>query len=70
LADKALRLAISKGIDRQTIADVSQRGLADKPAALDNHIYVAGQDGYQDNSQIVAFDPRRPSRSWTRWAGG
>jgi peptide/nickel transport system substrate-binding protein len=59
LADKALRLAISKGIDRQTIADVSQRGLADKPAALNNHIYVAGQDGYQDNSQVVAFDPEK-----------
>lgn len=59
LADKALRLAIAKGIDRQTIADVSQRGLADKPAALNNHIYVAGQDGYQDNSAVVAFDPEK-----------
>ncbi|OBF38695.1 hypothetical protein A5724_09265 [Mycobacterium sp. ACS1612] len=59
LADKALRLAISKGIDRQTIADVTQRGLADKPAALNNHLYVAGQDGYQDNSQIVAFDQEK-----------
>jgi peptide/nickel transport system substrate-binding protein len=59
LADKALRLAIAKGIDRQTIADVSQRGLADKPAALNNHIYVAGQDGYQDNSQVVAFDAEK-----------
>jgi peptide/nickel transport system substrate-binding protein len=59
LADKALRMAISKGIDRQTIADVTQRGLADKPAALNNHIYVAGQEGYQDNSEIVAFDPEK-----------
>jgi glutathione transport system substrate-binding protein len=59
LADKALRLAIAKGIDRQTIANVSQRGLADKPAALNNHIYVAGQKGYQDNSAVVAFDPEK-----------
>jgi len=59
LADKALRLAISRGIDRQTIADVSQRGLADKPAALNNHIYVAGQKGYQDNSAVVGFDPEK-----------
>jgi peptide/nickel transport system substrate-binding protein len=59
LADKALRLSISKGIDRQTIADVAQRGLADKPAALNNHIYVAGQKGYQDNSAVVAFDPEK-----------
>jgi len=59
LSDKALRLAIAKGIDRQTIADVSQRGLSDKPAALNNHIYVAGQKGYQDNSAVVAFDPEK-----------
>ncbi|CAN5310344.1 ABC transporter family substrate-binding protein [soil metagenome] len=59
LADKALRLAVMKGIDRQAIADVSQRGLVDTPATLNNHIYIAGQQGYQDNSQIVAFDPEK-----------
>jgi peptide/nickel transport system substrate-binding protein len=57
LADKALRNAVSKGIDRQTIASVTQRGLADDPVPLNNHIYVAGQEGYQDNSGVVAFDP-------------
>ena len=57
LADKALRLAIAKGIDRQTIASVTQRGLADNPVPLNNHVYVAGQEGYQDNSGVVAFDP-------------
>lgn len=57
LADKALRNAISKGIDRQTIANVTQRGLADKPAPLNNHIYVVGQKGYEDNASVVAFDP-------------
>ena len=59
LADKALRLAIAKGIDRQTIANVTQRGLADNPAPLNNHIYVAGQKGYQDNSAVVAYDPEK-----------
>ncbi len=59
LADKALRLAISKGIDRQAIANISQRGLADNPVPLNNHIYVAGQEGYQDNSAVVAFDPEK-----------
>jgi peptide/nickel transport system substrate-binding protein len=57
LADPALRNAISKGIDRKTIADVTQRGLTDTPAPLNNHVYVAGQNGYQDNSAVVAFDP-------------
>jgi peptide/nickel transport system substrate-binding protein len=59
LADKALRQAISKGIDRQAIANVSQRGLVDNPVPLNNHIYVAGQEGYQDNSAVVAFDPEK-----------
>jgi peptide/nickel transport system substrate-binding protein len=59
LADKALRLAISKAIDRQTIANVTQRGLADNPTPLNNHVYVAGQEGYQDNSAVVAFDPEK-----------
>jgi peptide/nickel transport system substrate-binding protein len=59
LADKALRLAVAKGIDRQAIANVSQRGLVDNPVPLNNHIYVAGQDGYQDNSSVVAFDPEK-----------
>lgn len=62
LADKALRLAISKGIDRRTIANVTQRGLADSPVPLNNHIFVAGQEGYQDNSAIVAFDPEAAKR--------
>jgi peptide/nickel transport system substrate-binding protein len=59
LADKALRLAIAKGIDRQAIANIAQRGLADNPVPLNNHIYVAGQEGYQDNSGVVAFDPEK-----------
>ena len=59
LSDKALRLAIAKGIDRQAIADVTQRGLVDKPVPLNNHIFVAGQKGYQDNSAVVAYDPEK-----------
>ncbi|KUI30883.1 hypothetical protein AU196_24135 [Mycobacterium sp. IS-1742] len=59
LADKALRRAIAKGIDRQTIAAVTQRGLADDPVPLNNHIFVAGQQGYEDNSGVVAFDPEK-----------
>lgn len=55
LSDPGLRTAVMKGLDRQAIAAVSQRGLADNPAALNNHIYLAGQQGYQDNS--VPFDP-------------
>ena len=62
LSDKGLRLAVAKGSDRQAIADVTQRGLVDKPTPLNNHIYVAGQKGYQDNSQVVAYDPEKAKR--------
>ncbi|WP_208852561.1 ABC transporter family substrate-binding protein [Mycobacterium timonense] len=62
LADKALRVAVSKGIDRQTIAEVVQYGLTSNPVALGNHIYVAGQQGYQDNSTVVPYDPAAAKR--------
>lgn len=62
LADKALRVAVSKGIDRQTIAKVVQYGLTSHPVALGNHIYVAGQKGYQDNSAVVPYDPAAAKR--------
>ena len=57
LADQKLRLAIMRAIDRQAIANVSQRGLVDNPTPLNNHIYVAGQEGYQNNSNVAAFNP-------------
>ncbi|MGE2836306.1 ABC transporter family substrate-binding protein [Mycobacterium sp. SMC-4] len=60
LADPALRAAITKGIDRQAIVSVSQRGLVDNPVPLNNHIYVAGQEGYQDNS--IGYDPEAAKR--------
>lgn len=59
LSDKALRQAIAKGIDRQAIVNVSQRGLVDNPTPLGNHIFVAGQEGYQDNSAVVGYDPEK-----------
>lgn len=60
LADPALRTAIAKGIDRQAIAAITQRGLVDNPVPLNNHIYLAGQEGYQDNS--IGFDPEAAKR--------
>ena len=57
MADPALRVAISKAIDRQTIANVTLNGLTDHPQVLNNHIFVTGQQGYQDNSAPVAYDP-------------
>lgn len=59
LADPALRRAVAQGIDRQAIANITQRGLTDNPVPLNNHIFVAGQQGYQDNASVVAFDPEK-----------
>jgi peptide/nickel transport system substrate-binding protein len=62
LADEKLRLAICRGIDRQAIVGVVQHGLTDHPVPLDNHVYVAGQVGYQNNSAPAAYDPDRARR--------
>ncbi|MGY2007124.1 ABC transporter family substrate-binding protein [Nocardia gipuzkoensis] len=55
LADPKLRVAISKAIDRQGIVTAIQNGLVENPKPLNNHIYIQGQAGYQDNS--LGFDP-------------
>ncbi|MFB8009475.1 ABC transporter family substrate-binding protein [Nocardia sp. NPDC056000] len=60
LADPALRVAISKAIDRQRIAVTVQNGLSANPQALNNHVYLQGQNGYQDNS--LGFDPDAAAR--------
>lgn len=57
LHDPALRHAVAMGIDRQTIVTVLQHGLVENPVPLNNHIYVAGQAGYQNNSGGTPFDP-------------
>jgi len=62
MADERLRLAICKGIDRQAIVDVVQHGLTAHPAPLNNHVYVAGQVGYRDNSAPGAYDPDQARR--------
>ncbi|NKY49953.1 ABC transporter family substrate-binding protein [Nocardia vermiculata] len=58
LSDPKLRIAISKAIDRQAIVNASQHGIVTDPEPLNNHIYMMGQKGYQDNSAPVAFDPQ------------
>ncbi|MEU0544793.1 ABC transporter family substrate-binding protein [Nocardia sp. NPDC005978] len=55
LSDPKLRVAIIKAIDRQGIATAIQNGLVEDPKPLNNHIFLQGQAGYQDNAQ--AFDP-------------
>ena len=60
--DRRLRLAICRGIDRQTIANVVQHGLTAHPTPLNNHIFMAGQVGYQDNSAPAVYNPDQARR--------
>jgi peptide/nickel transport system substrate-binding protein len=62
LAEPKLRLAICRGIDRQAIANVAQHGLTANPTPVNNHVYVAGQLGYQDNSAPAAYNPDQARR--------
>jgi peptide/nickel transport system substrate-binding protein len=62
MADERLRLAVCKGIDRQAIVDVVQHGLTSHPTPLNNHIYVAGQIGYQNNSAPADYNPDQARR--------
>src|ERR1700744_4465896 len=62
LADDKLRLAICRGVDRQAIVNVVQHGLTEHPTPLNNHIYVVGQLGYQNNSAPAAYNPDQARR--------
>ncbi|WP_433729698.1 ABC transporter family substrate-binding protein [Nocardia sp. CA-129566] len=60
LSDPRVRVAISKAIDRQSIVNAIQNGLVENPKPLNNHIFLQGQTGYQDNS--LGFDPTAAAR--------
>lgn len=60
LSDARVRVAISKAIDRQAIVSAIQNGLVENPKPLNNHIFLQGQAGYQDNS--LGFDPTAAAR--------
>ncbi|MFF2086472.1 ABC transporter family substrate-binding protein [Nocardia sp. NPDC058176] len=62
LADPKLRVAISKGIDRQAIATATQQGVVADPKPLNNHLYLVGQKGYRDNAESVSYDPEAAAR--------
>jgi peptide/nickel transport system substrate-binding protein len=75
LADQQLRIAIQKGINRQAITQALIGRIVPGAQPLGNHIYVQGEPGYQDNSQVVAYDPAEASRmldalGWTRQGQG
>ncbi|MFC9893136.1 ABC transporter family substrate-binding protein [Nocardia sp. NPDC127579] len=62
LEDPRLRVAISKAIDRQSIVSAIQNGIVIDPKPINNHVYLIGQKGYQDNSAVVSYDPAAAAR--------
>jgi peptide/nickel transport system substrate-binding protein len=75
LADQKLRIAIQKGINRKAITQALIGRIAPGATPLGNHIYVQGEPGYQDNSQVVGYDPAEASHlldalGWTRQGDG
>ena len=71
LADRQLRIAIQKGINRQAITKAIVGQIMPGTEPLGNHIYIQGEPGYQDNSQVIGYDPTAASRmldalGWTR----
>jgi peptide/nickel transport system substrate-binding protein len=75
LSDVAVRQALAKAINRQAIADALIGPLGGKPAKLDNHIFVPGQQGYQDNAgdlsepDVKAANAQLDKAGWTRQGG-
>ncbi len=58
LTDANVRQAIFQAIDRDTIAKADLNGLNWPATALNNHLLVANQNGYKDNSNgLSKFDP-------------
>ncbi len=75
LADQQLRIAIQKGINRQAITQAQIGRIVPGVTPLGNHIFMNGQRGYQDNSQVSAYDPAEAARmldqlGWTRQSEG
>jgi peptide/nickel transport system substrate-binding protein len=60
LQDVRVRRALAMGIDRATIAKALLGPLGVSAEPLNNHLFMANQDGYQDNSgEVGKYDPNR-----------
>lgn len=59
LQDVNVRQAIAMAINREAIAKAMLGPLPVVPTALNNHIFMQNQKGYQDNSGVVAYNPEK-----------
>ena len=76
LSDVNVRQALAKAIDRQVIADALLGPLGGEAQKLDNHIFMANQEGYQDNAgdlseaDVEAANAQLDEAGWTREGDG
>jgi len=56
IADKSIRQAISRSLDRAAIGASDLAGIDWPFAALNNHVFLANQEGYQDNAKPLGLD--------------
>jgi len=76
LSDVAVRRALAKAIDRQTIADAMIGPLGGDATKLDNHIFMNNQEGYQDNAgelsepDVEAANAELDAAGWVREGDG
>jgi len=62
LKDVNVRQALAMAIDRGAIARALLGPLGYAPKPLGNHIFMANQAGYQDNSGVLPYDPARAAQ--------
>lgn len=62
LRDVKVRQALAMAIDRGAIARALLGPLGFAPKPLGNHIFMANQTGYQDNSSVLPYDAARAAQ--------
>jgi peptide/nickel transport system substrate-binding protein len=60
-----VRKGVAEAIDRETMAQVTQKGLGVKPVTQGSAIFVPGQKGYEDNaSKILPYSKKKAEASF------
>lgn len=57
LKDQDVRQAFAQSIDREVLTKAMVEPLGVAPETLNNLIFLAGQNGYEDDSENIAYDP-------------
>ncbi|MFC5647061.1 ABC transporter family substrate-binding protein [Kitasatospora cinereorecta] len=70
LADQAVRRAVVRAVDRQQVAAAALGPLGLTAVPLGNHLLMAGQDGYRDNSAALGSEPAAQLLDQAGWKAG